>query len=105
MLGLLFPLVISALAAALWVGSLAGLQRLRLQWWPLALASIGVQIVLSAPPIDRQPWAFVWGPWIWVLCLLMMLTVLIRNALSSAPIAPPTRFALSEVFNSRSAVK
>jgi hypothetical protein len=72
-------------AAALRVRSLAALQELRLEWWPLALGSIAVQLVLFDPPINRQPWALVWGPWIWVGCLSAMLTVLIRNGLSSQP--------------------
>jgi hypothetical protein len=80
MLGLLLPLVVTSVVGALWVGSFAGLQRLRIDWWPLALGSIAVQLVLFNPPIDRQPWALAYGPWIWVLSLVGMLVVLVRNS-------------------------
>lgn len=84
MLILLLP-ILALGSAALRVRSLVGLQCLRLEWWPLALGSIAVQLVLFGPPIDRQPWALVWGPWIWVGCLSAMLAVLIRNGLSAQP--------------------
>jgi hypothetical protein len=85
MLGLLLPLLVTSVAGALWVGSLAGLQRLRIVWWPLALGSIAVQLVLFNPPIDRQSWALDYGPWIWVLSLVGMLAVLVRNSALKGP--------------------
>src|SRR5579859_1560117 len=82
MLGLLIPVVLTSVVGALWVGSWAGLQRLRIRWWPLAVGSIAVELVLHNAPVDRQSWALAWGPWIWVACLGAMLVVLIRNGLS-----------------------
>src|SRR5712691_1344550 len=85
MLGLLLPLVLASVVGALWVGSTAGLQRTRIQWWPLAVGSIGVQLVLYNPPIDHQPWALTLGPWIWVASLVGLAAVCIRNGLLKAP--------------------
>ena len=80
MVGLLLPVVVASLAAALWAGSFAGLRRLHIEWWPLALASMGVQLLIYNPPWSQQAWALAWGARIWVLCLVAMLVVLIRNA-------------------------
>jgi hypothetical protein len=80
-LGLLLPVVLAGVVGALWVGSLAGLRRARVEWWPVALGSIAVQLVLYNPPVDSQPWALIWGPWIWVACLCCLLVVCIRNGL------------------------
>jgi hypothetical protein len=92
-LGLLLPVVLASLVGALWVGSIAGLRRARVQWWPLALASIAVQLVLYNPPVDHQPWALVWGPWIWVASLAGMLLVCVRNGLAKEPASVAFRFA------------
>jgi Family of unknown function (DUF5317) len=83
MLGLLIPFLVTSVVAALRVGSLAGLQRVQIQWWPLALGSVGVQLLLFSPAVDRLPLALAWGPWIWVATLVALLTTLIRNSLSS----------------------
>lgn len=85
MLGLLLPLLIGTLGGAWRSRSVAGLERARVAWWPLAVASLAVQLVLFNPPIDRQPWAIDRGPWIWVGCLIAMLAVLVRNGLSRGP--------------------
>jgi len=92
-LGLLFPLILTSVIGALWVGSTAGLQRTRIQWWPLAVGSIAVQLVLYHPPVDHQPWALVWGPWIWVASLIGLLAVCIRNGLFNEPASGPFRLA------------
>jgi hypothetical protein len=84
-LGLLLPLLLTSVIGAFWVGSTAGLQRMRVQWWPLAVGSIAVQLVLYNPPIDQHPWAITWGPWIWVASLVGLLAVCIRNGLFKAP--------------------
>jgi hypothetical protein len=83
MIGLLIPVVLASAVGALWVGSLAGLQRFRILWWQLALAPIAVLLVLHNPPWNEQPWALVWGPGIWVACLISIFIVLVRNALSN----------------------
>ena len=93
MLGLLIPVVLTSVVGALWVGSMAGLQRLRILWWQLALGSIGVELVLHNPPFNLQPWALAWGPWIWVACLGAMLAVLVRNGLSNDPARGAFRLA------------
>src|SRR5207302_8406779 len=85
MLGLLIPILIGCVVGALRVRSLAGLQRIRIEWWPLALASIAVQLVLFDPPFDRQAWALAWGPGVWVVCLVAQVAVLARNGLSDQP--------------------
>lgn len=83
MLGLLLPVLLTSVAGALRVGSAAGLQRQRIELWPLALGSIGIQLVLFNPPVDRQAWALVWGPWVWIASLVVLLAVLVRNAASN----------------------
>jgi uncharacterized protein DUF5317 len=84
-LGLLLPIVLTSVVGALWVGSTTGLQRMRVQWWPLAVGSIAVQLVLYNPPFDQQTWALIAGPWIWVASLVGLLAVCIRNGLFNAP--------------------
>lgn len=81
MVGLLAPSLMALLAAGLRTGSLAGLRQLRIHWWPLALAAIGVQLVLHNPPVNQQPWALTFGPAIWVGSMVAMLAVVIRNIL------------------------
>jgi hypothetical protein len=93
MLGLLIPVVVTSVVGALWVGSLAGLQRLRILWWQLAFGSMAVELVLHNPPVNQQPWAMAWGPWIWVACLGAMLAVLVRNGLSNDPARGAFRLA------------
>jgi hypothetical protein len=70
---------------ALWFRSTAGLQRTRVHWWPLAVGSIAVQLVLYNPPVDQQPWALLWGQWVWVASLLVLAAVCIRNGLLKVP--------------------
>src|SRR5215216_5919029 len=81
MVGLLLPVVLTSLAAALWVGSFAGLRRLSIIGWPWALGAIAIRFALFDPPIDRQPWAMTFGPWIWVATLIVLLAVLVYNTL------------------------
>jgi hypothetical protein len=64
------------------VGSFAGLQRLSILGWPWALFALLIQLFLHNPPIDRQAWAIIVGPWIWVTTLFVLLAVLLRNARS-----------------------
>lgn len=83
MIGLLIPVVLASAVGALWVGSLAGLQRFRILWWQLALGSLAILLVLHNPPVNQQPWALAWGPGIWVACLVAMLVVLVKNGVSN----------------------
>ena len=85
MFGLLLPIILTSVIGALWVGSTAGLQRMHVQWWPLAVGSIVVQLFLYNPPVDQQPWAMTFGPWIWVASLVVFVAVCVRNALLKEP--------------------
>lgn len=93
MLGLLLPVALSAMAATLRAGSFAGLRRFRVQWWPLALASIALQLVIHNPPFNQQAWALSIGPGLWVLCLAAMLAALLRNAVPAGPTRIPWQAA------------
>jgi hypothetical protein len=64
-------------------GSFAGWPRIHVYWSTLALGSLAVQLLLFNPPTDHQSWAVAWGPMIWVACLVMLCTVLLRNAFGS----------------------
>ena len=81
MLMLLFPALVLGAVAAVRAGSLAGLRRLRIHWWPLGVGALAVKVVIHDPPFNQQTWALEWGPTIWVLCLVAMLAMLVRNAL------------------------
>ena len=85
MIGLLAPVVLAAAAAWLRSGSLAGLHRLRIRWWPVAIASICAQLVLHNPPFNQQAWALAFGPALWMACLAGMLAVVLRNAVQPGP--------------------
>jgi hypothetical protein len=52
------------------------------RWWFLAAAALAAQIALYDPPLNEQPWALVFGPWVYVASLLCVLLVLARNALA-----------------------
>jgi hypothetical protein len=93
MIGLLLPVVVAAIVATLWAGSVAGLRRLRIDWWPLAVLSLGVQLIIHNPPFNQQEWALAWGPGIWVVCLGAILTMLVRNALNSCAARAAWTFA------------
>jgi hypothetical protein len=80
MIGLVLPTLVATLASLLLGGSLAGCLRTRFVWWPVLLGIFGLELVLYSPPVDRQPWALVAGPWIWVATKPVMLAVLARNA-------------------------
>ena len=93
MVGLLLPVFLTSVACALWVGSIAGLRRLRIDWWPLALGAIAVQLVVHNPPFNQQWWALTWGPPVWVASLSVMLVVLVRNAQRRGPACGAWRLA------------
>jgi hypothetical protein len=61
-------------------GSFSGWARARVLWSSVALASLGLQLVLFFPPIDRLPWVVTWGPLVWTLCLAALCAALVRNA-------------------------
>jgi Family of unknown function (DUF5317) len=53
---------------------------LNIHWWPVALVSLGIQVLLYDPPIYDQAWAIQLGPVIWIACLAALFAVLVRNA-------------------------
>jgi Family of unknown function (DUF5317) len=80
MIGLLFPSLLATLSGLVAGGSLAGWRRVHLAWWPLLVGAFLVELVLYDPPLNQQPWALEFGPWVWVLARLVMLAVCLRNA-------------------------
>jgi hypothetical protein len=56
----------------------------RVAWWPALLAAFAVELVLYNPPVNRLEFAMAAGPSIWVLCKVLMLAVLARNAVVDA---------------------
>jgi uncharacterized protein DUF5317 len=82
MLILLFPALVAGAIAAMRAGTVAGLRRLRIQWWPLGVAALAVKVVIHDPPFNQQAWALQWGPLIWVVCMVALLAMLARNACS-----------------------
>jgi hypothetical protein len=75
-------LLLYSIAAGLVIGRLAGgrlgsLAHVRFAWWPLALAGLGVQLVLFADPVEQHVGSE--GPAIYVASTLVVLAVLLRN--------------------------
>jgi hypothetical protein len=93
MIGLLAPAGLAVLLALALGGSFAGWAHLRVRWWPVAIGALGVQLGLHNPPIDQQAWALAFGPWVWVLAMLSMLAVLVRNGLVPGTTGTPWRIA------------
>jgi hypothetical protein len=93
MIGLVAPAGLAVLLALVLGGSFTGWARVRVRWWPIAIGSLAVQLVLHNPPLDQQPWAITWGPWIWVIAMLSMLAVLGRNAVEAGTNHSPWRVA------------
>jgi Family of unknown function (DUF5317) len=84
MSGLLLPTLLATVAALASGGSLTGWRRARLDWWPVLVLAFVTELVLYDPPVDQQPWALVFGPWIWVVARLAILAVCVRNARSAS---------------------
>jgi hypothetical protein len=80
MIGLLLPSVVAALVGIACGGSLARCLSARVAGWPILLAAFAVELALYNPPINHLEWAIAAGPSIWVVCKVLMLAVLIRNA-------------------------
>jgi hypothetical protein len=83
MIGLLLPSALANLVALAFGGSLNGWRHARLAWWPLLVAAFLTELVLYDPPVNQQPWALTFGPWIWVLTRVVMLAVCLRNVRAS----------------------
>jgi hypothetical protein len=83
MVGLILPIVLATVLALVLGGSLAGWARQHVHWWSGILAAFAIQLILFNPPVDEQPWAITWGPSIWVVSMLLVAVVLLRNSLAS----------------------
>ena len=75
-------LLLYSIAAGLVIGRLMGgrvhnLERVRFAWWQLALAGLGVQLLLFADPIQQRVGAE--GPVIYVASTVAVLIALLRN--------------------------
>jgi hypothetical protein len=93
MLAVAAPSVLAVLIGLACGGSLAAWDGLRLRWWMLGAASLGVQLVLFNPPLDEQPWAMAWGHWIFAVTLVGIAMVLLRNAATMPLARTPLRMA------------
>jgi hypothetical protein len=78
-LGLLAPIVLAGLLAFALGGSPRGWSQQVVRWSPLATFSLIAQAALFFPPIDHQPWVLIWGKWLWVVSMLGVLAMLVRN--------------------------
>lgn len=82
MTGLVGFSLIGVAVAMLRGGSLSGWTRVQVSWSVVALASLGLQLVLHNAPIDRQPWAITFGPLVWIACLASLMAMLVRNCVA-----------------------
>ena len=81
-LGLLAPIVVAGLLALALGGSPRGWSQQAVRWSPLATFSLIAQAALFFPPLDHQPWVLAWGTWFWVVSMLGVLAMLVRNTSS-----------------------
>ncbi len=95
MIGLLIPVLLALVAGLALGGSLAGWSEVRLRFWPAALTSLLVLLILFNPPLDRQAWAIHWGPWVFVGTHLVLCGVLFSNAVAQSNIATRVAFGLA----------
>ena len=80
MIALLSPGFAAVIVALIRGGSLDGLQRQRILWWPLGLAGFAIELALSSTPLGRQPAMLTWGSTLWMLALAATVAMLVRNA-------------------------
>ena len=81
MIGLIAPVVLAALVAFALGGSHRGWSQQHVRWSPLATYALLAQVALFCPPLDHQPWVLAWGTWLWVVSMLGVLAMLVRNTL------------------------
>ena len=74
---LLYAIVVGLVAGRLLGGRLAGLASLEFRWAPLALAGLGVQLLLFSGPVSDRVGDL--GPWIYVGSTAAVLLVVLRN--------------------------
>jgi hypothetical protein len=93
MLALVVPVVLAVLIGLAFGGSFAGWDSFRPRWWVLGAASLGMQLVLFNPPLDQQPWAIAWAPWLFALSLVGVALMLLRNSSAMLLARAPLRLA------------
>ena len=81
MIDLVAPVVLAALVAFALGGSAGGWAQQHVRWSPLATWALLAQAALFCPPLDHQPWVLAWGSSFWVVSMLGVLAMLMRNAL------------------------
>jgi hypothetical protein len=81
MLGLIAPTLVAIVAAWVLGGTPRALVNTRVRAWPVVVCAFALELLLYNPPIDRQAWALVLGPWIWVATKVALLCVVLLNAL------------------------
>ena len=92
MIGLLAPAALAAALALLpyhFNRPRQPVARVRIHWWPAALGAFIVEFVLYSPPTDQQPWALMFGPWIWVVTRVVLLAVVVRNVRATPRLLSP----------------
>jgi hypothetical protein len=73
------------LAALALGGTFAGWRVVRVPWLWAALAALALQLFLYNPPVDTQPWAIAFGPYLFILAKTTLVIVLVKNGLSARP--------------------
>jgi Family of unknown function (DUF5317) len=82
MIALVAPTLLGFILGIAMGGTLHGWRGVHVKWWFPALAALGLQLFLYNPPIDSQPWALAYGPWLFVLAKAILVAVLLANALA-----------------------
>lgn len=89
MIGLILPALLGAGLALVVRRRDANSVPLALHWRPVAVLALGTQLLIFTPPLDQQPWAIAWGPWIYVASMIGVCAVLVRSALASGRARQP----------------
>ena len=95
MTALVFTTLLGFALALACGGSLEGWRTVRVRWWLPALAALAVQLFLYNPPIDSQPWAIAYGPWLFVLAKAVMTLSLLANAFAAETRAHQAAWAIA----------
>jgi hypothetical protein len=74
---IVYPILLALPVGWLLGGSLERLGRLHVRWWPLALAGLGVQVILFAGPVAERVGAL--GTPVYVGSTALVLAVVVRN--------------------------